>query len=108
MAEEKKSYETRSIKRLEATKTASAYQKEWFKSLKPRVEAGEPFALVGADAPMEILRAMDIPFVVYQWWTAIFDSAAADARAAAEANGNLDAVNAVLKAAADYTGYALD
>ena len=43
-----------------------------------------------------------------QWWTAIFDSAAADARAAAEANGNLDAVNAVLKAAADYTGYALD
>lgn len=71
MAEEKKAYETRSIKRLEATKTASAYQKEWFKSLKPRVEAGEPFALVGADAPMEILRAMDIPFVVYQWWTAI-------------------------------------
>ena len=35
------------------------------------MEAGEPFALVGADAPMEILRAMDIPFVVYQWWTAI-------------------------------------
>ncbi|MBE6914282.1 MAG: 2-hydroxyacyl-CoA dehydratase [Ruminococcaceae bacterium] len=71
MADEKKNYETRSIKRLEATKAASAYQKEWFQSLRPRVEAGEPFALVGADAPMEILRAMDIPFVVYQWWTAI-------------------------------------
>ena len=69
--EEKKTYETRSIKRLEATKTASAYQKEWFRSLRPRVEAGEPFALLSADAPMEILRAMDIPFVVYQWWTAI-------------------------------------
>ncbi len=68
---ENKSYETRSVKRLEATKAASAYQKEWFKTLRPRVEAGEPFALVCADAPMEILRAMDIPFVVYQWWTAI-------------------------------------
>ena len=64
-------YETRSIKRLNATKAASAYQKEWFMSLRPRVEAGEPFAFVCADAPMEILRAMDIPFVVYQWWTAI-------------------------------------
>ncbi len=71
MAEEKKTYETRSIKRLESAKTASAYQKEWFMTLKPRVEAGEDFALLSADAPMEIFRAMDIPFVVYQWWTAI-------------------------------------
>ena len=72
MAEEKKQgYETRSIKRLESSKTASAYQKEWFHTLRPRTEAGEPFALVCADAPMEIFRAMDIPFVVYQWWTAI-------------------------------------
>lgn len=39
------------------------------------------------------------------WWGAIFDSAAADAQAAAAENGNLDAVNAVLKAAADFTGY---
>ena len=69
MADER-SYNTRSVKKLEAGKLASAYQKEWFRSLRPRVEAGEPFALVGADAPMEILRAMDIPFVVYQWWTA--------------------------------------
>ena len=71
MAEEKKqAYETRSIKRLESSKTASAYQKQWFHTLRPRTEAGEPFALVCADAPMEIFRAMDIPFVVYQWWTA--------------------------------------
>lgn len=39
------------------------------------------------------------------WWSAIFESAANDAQAAAAANGNLDAVNAVLKAAADFTGY---
>ena len=64
-------YETRSIKRLNSAKTASAHQKEWFATLRPRVEAGEDFALLGADAPMEIFRAMDIPFVVYQWWTAI-------------------------------------
>ena len=40
-----------------------------------------------------------------QWWAAIFDSAASDAQTAAAANGNLDQVNAVLKAAADFTGY---
>ena len=40
-----------------------------------------------------------------QWWTAIFDSASADAIAAATENGNLEAVQAVLAAAAAYTGY---
>ncbi len=67
----KKNYETRSVKKLNAPKLTGAYQKEWFMSLRPRVEAGEPFGFVGASAPMEILRALDIPFVVNQWWTAI-------------------------------------
>ena len=70
MAEEKK-FSSKAIKKLQAPKLASAYQKEWFMSLRPRVEAGEPFAIVGAYFPMEILRAMDIPFVVTQWWSAI-------------------------------------
>lgn len=69
--ENKKNYETRSVKKLNAPKLASAHQKEWFKSLRPRVEAGEPFAFVGASSPIEIFRAMDIPCVVNQWWTAI-------------------------------------
>ena len=40
-----------------------------------------------------------------QWWGAIFDSAANDAQASAADNGNIDDVNAVLKAAADFTDY---
>lgn len=40
-----------------------------------------------------------------QWWSAIFDSAAGDALAKAEANGNAAEVQAVLDAAAAFTGY---
>ena len=68
MAEQQKSG---AKKRLKATALASAYQKEWFQGLKARVEAGEDFGYLNADVPMEILRAMDIPFVVNQWWAAI-------------------------------------
>lgn len=73
MADEKRSAESRSaaVKRLNATATAGAYQKEWFAGLKARVEAGEDFGYLNADVPMEVLRAMDIPFVVNQWWAAI-------------------------------------
>ncbi len=46
------------------------YQKEWFKSMQERTASGEPLAYLNADVPMEILRAMDIPFVVNQWWSA--------------------------------------
>lgn len=59
------------VKKLKATAAASAYQKEWFAGLKRRVEAGEDFGYLNADVPMEVLRAMDIPFVVNQWWAAI-------------------------------------
>lgn len=68
---ENKAYETRAVKRLETSKETGVYQKRWFLGLRERVEAGEPFAIVGANTPMELLRAMDIPFVVNQWWTAI-------------------------------------
>lgn len=61
----------KSIKSMEAAKTASKYQKEWFMGLSDRVKSGEPFAYLNADVPLEILRAMDIPFVVNQWWAAI-------------------------------------
>lgn len=68
MADNSKS---KAVKRLKATAAASAYQKEWFAGLKGRVEAGEDFGYLNADVPMEVLRAMDIPFVVNQWWAAI-------------------------------------
>lgn len=58
-------------RRLESAIAATAYQKQWFAELRERVAGGEPFALVNADAPQEILRAMDIPYVVNQWWASI-------------------------------------
>jgi len=61
----------RAVKKLNATAEAARYQKEWFKGLRTRVENGEQFVYANADAPMEILRAMDVPFVVNQWWAAI-------------------------------------
>ncbi len=62
---------TRSRKGLASTAGFGAYQRDWFAGLRRQVEAGAPFAVVGADCPQEILRAMDIPFVVNQWWASI-------------------------------------
>ncbi|MBU9723178.1 MULTISPECIES: 2-hydroxyacyl-CoA dehydratase subunit D [Bacillaceae] len=62
---------TASVKRLNTPKLATAYQKEWFLSLREKVEAGEPLAFVNADVPQEIFRAMDIPYVVNQWWSSV-------------------------------------
>lgn len=60
-----------SVKRLQTVATANAYQREWFKGLRERVAQGEPLAFVNADVPQEIFRAMDIPYVVNQWWSAV-------------------------------------
>lgn len=59
------------MSRLAATTAALAHQRAWFAELRARAAAGEPIALVNADAPQEILRAMDIPYVVNQWWASI-------------------------------------
>jgi len=57
--------------RLRSATEATAYQREWFHGLRARVEAGEPLTLANADAPLELLRALDIPYVVNQWWSSI-------------------------------------
>jgi benzoyl-CoA reductase/2-hydroxyglutaryl-CoA dehydratase subunit BcrC/BadD/HgdB len=57
--------------RLPSAAAATAYQREWFATLHERASAGEPVALVNADAPQEILRALDIPYVVNQWWASV-------------------------------------
>lgn len=57
--------------RLQATTDALAHQRAWFQEVRARAAAGEVIALVNADAPQEILRAMDIPYVVNQWWASI-------------------------------------
>jgi 2-hydroxyglutaryl-CoA dehydratase, D-component len=61
----------RGTKRLESSTAASRHQREWFADLQVRVAAGEPLAVVDADVPHELLRAMDIPYVVNQWWASI-------------------------------------
>lgn len=61
----------RSRKLLSASTSSSDYQRDWFASVREQVTAGAPFAMVNANAPQEILRALDIPFVVNQWWASI-------------------------------------
>lgn len=62
---------SRSEKALVSSAEASRHQKEWFAELRRRVQDGEPLALVNADVPQEIFRAMDIPYVVSQWWASL-------------------------------------
>ena len=62
---------SRSRKSLASLADFGRYQRDWFAGIRARVEAGEPFAVVNANAPQEILRALDIPFVVNQWWASI-------------------------------------
>ncbi len=61
----------RSRKSLASVATFGTYQRYWFASGRGAVAAGAPFAVVNANAPQEILRALDIPFVVNQWWASI-------------------------------------
>jgi len=61
----------RSRKSLTSLASFGSYQREWFQSLRAQVAAGAPFACVNANAPQEILRALDVPFVVNQWWASI-------------------------------------
>jgi benzoyl-CoA reductase/2-hydroxyglutaryl-CoA dehydratase subunit BcrC/BadD/HgdB len=60
-----------SVKQLRSAIEANAYQRQWFMGIKERVAKGEPFAIVNADVPQEIFRAMEIPYVVNQWWAAV-------------------------------------
>jgi benzoyl-CoA reductase/2-hydroxyglutaryl-CoA dehydratase subunit BcrC/BadD/HgdB len=60
-----------SLKRLSSAVEANEYQRAWFARTKERVAQGEPFAIVNADVPQEIFRAMDIPYVVNQWWASV-------------------------------------
>lgn len=61
----------RSRKSLSSTADVNAWQRDWFASVRQAVAEGSPFAVVNANAPQEILRALDVPFVVNQWWASI-------------------------------------
>lgn len=60
----------RSRKSLACASDFGAWQRDWFADVRKRAQTG-PFAVVSADAPQEILRALDIPYVVNQWWASI-------------------------------------
>lgn len=47
------------------------HNKVWFKDMQERVAAGEPFAYVHINVPLEIFRAMGIHVVVNQWWSSV-------------------------------------
>lgn len=61
----------RSRKVLQASASSGDYQRAWFASVREQVAQGSPFAVVNANAPQEILRALGVPFVVNQWWASI-------------------------------------
>lgn len=62
---------SRSRKSLSSLASFGVYQREWFQGLRVKVVEGAPLAVVNANSPQEILRAMDVPFVVNQWWASI-------------------------------------
>jgi hypothetical protein len=61
----------RSRKALNIAADFGTYQRDWFAGIRAAVAEGAPFAVVNANAPQEILRAFDLPFVVNQWWASI-------------------------------------
>jgi benzoyl-CoA reductase subunit B len=50
---------------------AASYQREWTKSLRQRIAAGEKFAFANADTPHELFHAAGMPVVANQWWSAL-------------------------------------
>jgi hypothetical protein len=63
--------DTRAVATLEAARAASRHQRAWFAELRERAARGEPIAVVNADAPHEIFRVFEIPYVVNQWWASV-------------------------------------
>ncbi len=78
----------RSAKSLDLAREFNRYQRSWFAQLRARAAAGDPIAVVNADAPQEIFRALDIPYVVTQWWSSVV----AAKQKAAEYLGHLKAL----------------
>ncbi len=61
----------RSAKSLDLAREFNLYQRSWFAEVQASAAAGDPIAVVNADAPQEIFRALDIRYVVTQWWSSV-------------------------------------
>lgn len=59
------------MSRLACTEAAAAFQRDWAKGLRTRLSAGEPYAFVNADTPLEVFHALGMPVVVNQWWSSV-------------------------------------
>ncbi len=61
-----------SLTQLKVSHTLRAYQREWFEGLRKDVfQGGQPYAVVGALVPHEILEALDIPFITDVWYSGL-------------------------------------
>lgn len=61
----------RSRKSLASIADFGSYQRGWFGEVRQAVADGAQLAVVNANSPQEVLRAMGVPFVVNQWWASI-------------------------------------
>lgn len=60
------------LTQLNVTHTLRRYQREWFAGLRTQVlEEGKPFVITGANAPHELLEALDIPFMTNVWYSGL-------------------------------------
>ena len=57
--------------RLASAVAATDHQRAWFQQVRRDAASGQPIALVNADTPHEVFRALGIPYVVNQWWASV-------------------------------------
>lgn len=71
MITDQKGSGTRSVKRTESARVIQKYMKEYFLKTREKAIQGEPFVFSDIMLPVEILVAMDIPYVGNMWWFAM-------------------------------------
>ena len=53
---------------------ATAFQRDWLKTLRTKIRNGADYAFVNADTPHELFHFMDVPMVTNQWWSAVISA----------------------------------
>lgn len=59
------------LTQLNVTRTLRQYQREWFSQLRTEVSEGKPFVITNANAPHELLEALDIAFMTNVWYSGL-------------------------------------
>ncbi len=63
--------EDRGAKQMETSNLVRAYQREWLKNTRERLDYGEHFAICNGDDFEEIFNVMDIPVMCVNYWHAL-------------------------------------